>query len=81
MCGSAWRFTPTMMSALVLVAIVGAAEAGSLKDGEAAYERGTMQPRYAFFVRWPIWVTSSLKITSASCTITARACRRITPRP
>ena len=40
MCGSAWRLTPTMMSALVLLAVVGTAEAGALKDGEAAYQRG-----------------------------------------
>jgi uncharacterized protein len=40
MCGSGWRLTPTMMSALVLLAVVGTAEAGVLKDGEAAYERG-----------------------------------------
>ena len=40
MCGSGWRLTPTMMSALVLLAVVGTAEAGALKDGEAAYERG-----------------------------------------
>ena len=81
MCGSAWRLTPTMMSALVLVAVVGAAEAGALKDGEAAYERGDYATALRLFRSWPIWATPSLKMTSASCTIMAKACRRITPKP
>ena len=34
------RLTATVMAALEMVKIVGAAEAGALKDGEAAYQRG-----------------------------------------
>jgi hypothetical protein len=68
-------------ASLMLVAIAGAAVAGSLRGmlKMRALEK-TMQPPFGFCVRWPNKATPPRSHASGICMRTAMACRRITPK-